>query len=72
MLKEDLHFLVTVIRATLIIKRLHSKYNFVHAKTDDETMQLVVDLVMLRTLSNDEICKEIIEMHSVDLREAFK
>jgi hypothetical protein len=56
----------TLYRSTVVIKRLHKERNF-NVKNDGPTMQTVIDYVMQRTLTNDEIIKEIIEAHTIEL-----
>ena len=62
------HAIVTLYRTTRIIQRLHKERNF-NVKADGEAMQQLIDFVMLRTLSNDEIIEQFMDMHTIELIE---
>lgn len=62
------HAAVTLVRCTKIIRALHRENNF-DIRYDEPTMQTVIDLVMMRKLNNQEIQKEILEMHTINLEE---
>lgn len=65
---KTIHFLVTLARSAHVIVELKKKHNF-DIRYDDETMGMVVDFVFLRTLSDKEIVKEIMEMHTINLKD---
>lgn len=65
---KPVHMLVTVVRSTKIIKTLQHEYNFA-TQPDEKFIQLVIDFVMLRTLSNEQIVNEIMEMHTINLKD---
>jgi hypothetical protein len=65
---KTVHFCVTVVRSAAVVKKLQKEHNF-DVRYEDELLQQVIDFVMLRTLSNQQICQEILEMHTIDLTE---
>jgi len=60
------HMIVTLYRAYKVINRLHKERNF-NVKNEGDLMQQIVDMIMLRTLTNDEIIGEIMQMHTIEL-----
>lgn len=68
MLFKAPHAIVTLVRSTKIIKDLQRESNF-DIRYDEPTMQTVIDLVMLRKLNNKQIKQEILEMHTINLKD---
>lgn len=60
------HMIVTIYRATKIIKRLHKERNF-NVKNDGDVMQGIVDKVMLRTQTDDQIIHSVMLEHTIEL-----
>lgn len=60
------HMIVTLFRTYKIIQRLHKERNF-NVKYEEELQQQIIDIVMQRKLSNDEIINEVMEMHTIEL-----
>ena len=59
------HMIVTLYRSYKIIQRLHKERNF-NVKKEGALMQQIIDFVMLRTLTNDQIINEVMEMHTIE------
>lgn len=60
------HMIVTLFRTYKIIQRLHKERNF-NVKHEEDLQQQIIDFVMLRTLTNDQIINEVMEMHTIEL-----
>ena len=60
------HMLVTLYRSAKIIKRLHKERNF-NVKNDNEAMNDIVDKVMSRTQTDDQIIHRVILEHTIEL-----
>ncbi len=68
MILKTPHMLVTLYRSYRIIEELHKERNF-NVKNDGETMQLIIDLVKQRTLTNKQIKQEVMEIHTIEMIE---
>lgn len=61
---KAIHMAVTMYRTNKIAKMLKEVHNF-EIRNDMATVDLVIKFVMVRTLSDEQIVKEIMEMHTI-------
>lgn len=60
------HMIVTLYRSTKIIKRLHKERNF-NVKNDGNAMDNIIDKVMSRTQTDDQIIHSVMLEHTIEL-----
>ena len=59
------HMLVTLYRSTRVIQRLHKERNF-NVKNEGDLMNQIVEKVVSRKLTNDQIINEVIADHTIE------
>ncbi len=60
------HMLVTLYRSTRIIQRLHKERNF-NVKNEGDLMNQIIDKVMFRTQTDDQIIHSVMLEHTIEL-----
>jgi hypothetical protein len=60
------HMIVTLYRSTRIIQRLHKERNF-NVKAEGDLMQQILDQVMSRTQTDDQIIHSVMLEHTIEL-----